>query len=99
MPPDPADRLIHSYGRRRGRRLRRGRTTLLDDLLPRLAITAPADGAEFDPRRLFPRPMSEIWIEIGFGGGEHLAAQAESHTDVGVIGAEPYINGIAGMLT
>jgi tRNA (guanine-N7-)-methyltransferase len=98
-PTDPPERLIHSYGRRRGRRLRRGRTTLLDDLLPRLAIPAPAEGAEFDLHSLFGRPMTEIWLEIGFGGGEHLAAQAESHRDVGLIGAEPYINGIAGLLT
>lgn len=99
MPTDPTDRLIHSYGRRRGRRLRRGRTTLLDDLLPRLAIPAPAADAEFDLPGLFARPMAEIWLEIGFGGGEHLAAQAENHRDVGLIGAEPYINGIAGLLT
>jgi len=100
MPTDPTDHpLIHSYGRRRGRRLRRGRTTLVDDLLPRLAVPLPADSAELELQSLFPRPMTEIWLEIGFGAGEHLAHQAESHRDVGVIGGEPYINGIAGLLS
>jgi tRNA (guanine-N7-)-methyltransferase len=99
MTADQTERLIHSYGRRRGRRLRRGRTSLIDDLLPRLAIPAPAEGAVFDLPSLFARPMTEIWLEIGFGAGEHLAHQAESHRNVGVIGAEPYINGIAGLLS
>jgi tRNA (guanine-N7-)-methyltransferase len=99
MPTNPTDRLIHSYGRRRGRKLRRGRSTLLDDLLPRLAIPVPPPDGECDLPGLFPRPMAEIWLEIGFGGGEHLAHQAESHRDVGLIGAEPYVNGIAGFLS
>ncbi len=40
-----------------------------------------------------------MWLEIGFGGGEHLAAQAERHPDIGFIGAEPFVNGIASLLT
>ena len=42
--------------------------------------------------------MREVWLEIGFGGGEHLAALAELHPDVGFIGAEPFINGVAKLL-
>lgn len=91
------ERLIHSYGRRRGRPLRHSRATLMTDLLPRLAIPAPAVGQTLDLRALFPATEA-VWLEIGFGGGEHLAAQAEAHRGVGVIGAEPYVNGIAGLL-
>ncbi|HXV73785.1 MAG TPA: tRNA (guanine(46)-N(7))-methyltransferase TrmB, partial [Sphingomonadales bacterium] len=40
-----------------------------------------------------------VWLEIGFGKGEHLAAQAKSHPNIGFIGCEPYINGIAALLT
>src|SRR5947207_1506497 len=97
MDPAP-DRLIHSYGRRRGRRLRTTRAALVDDVLPQLSIAPPAAGTELDPATLFsPRPDA-VWLEIGFGGGEHLAAQAEANPGVGFIGAEPYINGVAAFL-
>ncbi len=63
------------YGRRRGRPLHRGQQALVDTLLPRLAVTLPAAGV-LDPSALFdPRP-EEVWLEIGFGSGEHLAVQA-----------------------
>lgn len=97
MPP--SERLIHSYGRRRGRPLRHGRATLMTELLPRLAIPAPASGQSLDLPALFPFATDAVWLEIGFGGGEHLAAQAETHRAIGFIGAEPYVNGIAGLLT
>lgn len=95
----PERRLIQSYGRRRGRPLRSGRAALIASLLPRLEIAPPAAGVVLDPRALFPTRVDEVWLEIGFGGGEHLAAQAEAHRDVGFIGAEPYVNGLAGLLT
>ena len=90
------DRLIHSYGRRRGRPLRANRAALIDELLPQLAIAAPQ--AEIAPATLFAPAAEAVWLEIGFGGGEHLAAQAESHPAVGFIGAEPYINGMSSLL-
>ncbi|MEQ8194487.1 MAG: tRNA (guanine(46)-N(7))-methyltransferase TrmB [Rhodospirillales bacterium] len=46
---------------------------------------------------LFPAAVDDIWLEIGFGGGEHLAAQAEAHPGVGFIGCEPFINGVASL--
>src|SRR5947209_16362514 len=69
------------YGRRRGRPLRAGRRRTKDALLPRLAIELP-EGGTLDPFGLFPvRPVA-VWLEIGFGGGEHLAEQAASHPEI-----------------
>ena len=48
--------------------------------------------------RSFPKPVKEVWLEIGFGSGEHLLWQAERHEDVGFIGCEPFINGMASLL-
>jgi tRNA (guanine-N7-)-methyltransferase len=74
--------VIRSFGRTRSRGLRAGRGALLEELLPALAYD-PAEAA------------GETWLEIGFGGGEHLAAQAERHPQVRLIGAEPFVNGLA----
>ncbi len=90
------------YGRRRGRRLRPGREALLADLLPRLAIDVPAEAdAPLDPGALFAGTFvpQDVWLEVGFGAGEHLAAQALDHPEIGFIGCEPYINGVAGLLS
>ncbi|HTI85912.1 MAG TPA: tRNA (guanosine(46)-N7)-methyltransferase TrmB [Alphaproteobacteria bacterium] len=92
------DGLRRLYGRRQGRPLRAGRRHLIDDLLPGLAI--PLDNvatASLDPKALFAAPR-EVWLEIGFGGGEHLAAQARANPAIGVIGVEPFINGAASLL-
>lgn len=82
------------YGRRRGRPLRQGRQRLQETLLPRLAIALPDNGL-LDPTALFPARPTTVALEIGFGGGEHLAAQAEQHPDIGFIGSEVFENGIA----
>lgn len=58
----------------------------------------PAPGSLLDPRRLFAAPPRDVWLEIGFGAGEHLLAQARRHPDVGFVGCEPYVNGIAALL-
>ncbi len=67
-------------------------------LLPRIAVSLPAAGTGLAPAALFDFPIREAWLEIGFGGGEHLAVQAADHPDVGMIGCEPYVNGIASLL-
>jgi len=85
------------YGRRNGRPLRKGQQQLMDTLLPRLAIALPAAG-KLDPGSLFPNNPAQLWLEIGFGGGEHLAEQARTHPDVGLIGCEVFLNGIATLL-
>lgn len=84
------------YGRRRGKSLRKGQQRLIDRDLPRLAI--PLETESIDLPSLFADPCRAFWLEIGFGGGEHLAWQAKANPDVGVIGCEPYINGVAMLL-
>jgi tRNA (guanine-N7-)-methyltransferase len=87
------------HGRRRGRRLRARREELLATLLPALEISLPPDDRTLDPSVLFKHAVREIWLEIGFGNGEHLIWQAQHHRDVGLIGAEPYLNGVARLLS
>lgn len=85
------------YGRRRGRPLRAGQRERQTSLLPRVSFALPEAG-RLDPGVLFPAAPREIWLEIGFGGGEHLAAQAERHPDIGFIGCEVFENGVARLL-
>ena len=82
------------YGRSKGRPLRAGQASLIEELLP--ALSVPAEGP-LDSRSLFgdDRPLH---FEIGFGGGEHLAALAARHRDVSFMGCEPFINGMASLL-
>ena len=90
----PDIRPIRSFGRIGGRALSARQQALVDDLLPKLTVP---DGLR-DPKDLFP-DLKETWLEIGFGGGEHLAEQARRHPDVGFIGCEPFIEGMAKALT
>jgi len=86
------------YGRKRGRKLRQGQQALLDSALPEIRIDLPPPPARLDLARLFGRKPADLWLEIGFGAGEHLAQQAAAHPDFGFIGCEPYVNGIVGLL-
>lgn len=95
MTTDPASRPLRTFGRRRGHRLRQTRSALVEALLP--ALRLPPAGP-IDPDRLFPERKRAIWLEIGFGGGEHLAAQAAAHPEVGFIGCEVYIDGVGSLL-
>lgn len=92
---DPEER-PRFYGRRRGKKLRPGRRALIEDLLPKLRV--PSGGGPLDPAGLFDPPVSDVWLEVGFGAGEHLAAQAAAHPDIGFIGCEPFVNGVAALL-
>lgn len=85
------------YGRRKGHRLRPGQRRLLAERLPELQLRLPESG-RLDPASLFPDRRVRLWLEIGFGGGEHLAAQAEAHPEVGLLGCEPYVSGVARLL-
>lgn len=83
------------WGRRKGKRLRAAQAGRVADLLPRLRFDPPD---LTDPAALFPRPVREVWLEIGFGGGEHLLANARRHPDIGILGVEPFVNGMAKLL-
>jgi len=86
------------YGRRLGKPLRATRRRLLEDLLPKIRIDPESGTLPADLKDLFASPVREVWLEIGFGGGEHLAAQAERNPHIGFIGCEPFINGVASLL-
>ena len=89
---------LATYGRRRGRRLRAGQQGLLQDLLPRLSIELPPEGRRLDLAALFGGAPDALWLEIGFGAGEHLAWQAARQPGTAFIGAEVFRDGIVGLL-
>ena len=76
---------LRSFGRRKGRALPEYKQELLDELMPKLFPVLDED--------------RETWLEIGFGGGEHLLELAKNYPERHIIGAEPYLNGIAKLLT
>jgi len=87
------------YGRGQGRPLRKGQQALFETLLPQISV--PAEGP-VTAEELFGDPAGQgrpLHFEIGFGGGEHLAARADMLPDHGFIGAEPFVNGVAQALT
>ena len=94
--PDDPSRIppIRTFGRVGGRALSARQQALVEDLLPQLQVP---EGLR-DPLSLFP-DLEAVWLEIGFGGGEHLAEQARRHPEVGFIGCEPFIEGMAKALT
>jgi len=86
------------FGRRAGPPLSGRKEHLMADFLPTLAVPTDAAEASLTVADIFSRSQTEMWLEIGFGKGEHLAWQATQHAHVGIIGCEPYINGVAGLL-
>ncbi len=99
-PADPAEGRPRRqvWGRRQGPKLRPGRRSLLEERLPEVGFAIP-DNGHLDPRSLFGDEDRPVWLEIGFGGGEHLAWQAEANPEVGLIGVEPFVNGVARLLS
>jgi len=85
------------FGRRKGHKLRAHQADLIDHLLPHLALDSQLPPPP-DLSSLFDPPATELRLEIGFGGGEHLVAEARAHPDTGLIGCEPYVNGMAKIL-
>lgn len=94
--PAPARGPLRSFGRIKSRALKPRQAALFDTLLPKVALPDPAAGP-IDPATLMPG-ASEVWLEIGFGGGEHMAAQAARRPDVLIIGCEPFLNGVGSAL-
>lgn len=89
---------LRSFGRRRGRKLSSRQDHLLADLLPRVTVD-PAGPPLMDLGSLFSPVRNETWLEIGFGGAEHLIWQAKEHPNVGLIGCEPFEDGLVKALT
>jgi tRNA (guanine-N7-)-methyltransferase len=84
------------YGRRTAHKLRPATKRALDEVLPRLRLEVPEEG-QLDVSGLFGE-RRPLWLEIGFGAGEHLFAQMERHPQAGFIGCEPFVSGVAKLL-
>jgi tRNA (guanine-N7-)-methyltransferase len=89
---------LRSYGRRRGRAPSARQKALWEGLLPRVAVPCDPDRLQ-RLADLFPQPVRGVWLEVGFGGGEHLAWQAKHHPDIGLIGCEPFEDGVVKLLS
>ncbi len=106
MSPDQKDAISSSagaapprrqlYGRAKGKALRAGQSHRIEQLLPK--ITIDLEKLREGPAAQFPHKPSGIFLEIGFGGGEHLAAMARAHPEAGYLGVEPFLNGVAKLL-
>jgi tRNA (guanine-N7-)-methyltransferase len=99
--PSPDDALHPRgsfFGRRKGHKLRPHQADLIEHLLPRLALDIGRPSPP-DLAGLFDPVADMVRLEIGFGGGEHLIAEARASPKVGFIGCEPYVNGMAKILT
>lgn len=86
------------YGRRQGRPLKAGRRSLLEERLPALEISLPESPERLAVESLFDPLPPLLFLEIGFGGGEHLAWQAAAHPEAGIVAAEYFITGVASLL-
>lgn len=85
------------YGRRAGKSLKKASAARFDHYFPKYSIKFGAESA-LDYQHLFPHHPQEVWLEIGFGKGEHLSIQAKNNPNVGIIGCEPFINGVSGLI-
>ena len=89
-------RPLRTFGRIKSRPIKPRQAALFDTLMPRVALPDPKT-VPLDPAALMPG-ADAVWLEIGFGGGEHLAAQAARHPGALMIGCEPFLNGVASAL-
>lgn len=71
----------------------------MEDLLPSIRVDLPQAPARLDPKGLFAPRVRQVWLEIGFGKGEHLIWQASQNPGIGLIGCEPYIDGVGAVLS
>lgn len=83
------------FGRRKGRTIHCAKTTLLQKFLPQIRISPNTEISQ----NMFGAPVQKVYLEIGFGNGEHLAGQALKNPEVGFIGAEVFQNGVANLLS
>lgn len=89
--------MIRTYGRRQGRPIKSSKQKLFEELLPTLAIDLVEGKHLLDPKMYFNQQL-DIWMEVGFGGGEHLASLAQQNPSVNFIGCEPFLNGVSSLL-
>ncbi len=87
----------HVYGRTKGKTLKPRQANLMETLFPRVSISLVETA--INPRALFGARVDDVWLEVGFGGGEHLVWQAEQNPRVGILGCEPFINGVAKVIS
>ena len=87
---------LRTFGGRNGRRLSTRQQGLIENSLPQIGIELLPE-AMLDPRHLFSEP-DQIWLEIGFGGGEHVSGQALRHPSVGIMASEVFLEGVAKLL-
>jgi tRNA (guanine-N7-)-methyltransferase len=99
MAPAEAELRRALFGRRQGRKLRPAQRELLETWLPRLRLEIPPPPEPLDLDHVFAAPKGDCWLEIGFGGGEHLVGQAKAHPDVGFLGCEPFEDGVVKLLS
>lgn len=85
------------YGRRHGKPLKKASAERFDKYFPLYSIGINGSD-KIDPAALFDHDLKSYWLEIGFGKGEHLVAQAKANPDVGFIGCEPFVNGVSGLI-
>lgn len=93
LTPQQPHGALRSYGRVKARPIKARQAELLGSLGPKVEIPE----GPFDPRDLMPTAKA-VWLEIGFGGGEHMAGQAERSPATLIVGVEPFLNGVASAL-
>lgn len=86
------------YGRRTGRPMNAGRKKALEEGLPRFGIEIPNKGETISPAEIFGTEYKDYWLEVGFGNGESMLENALNHPNIGMIGAEPFLNGVSALL-
>lgn len=85
------------YGRRKSKSLKETSSKRFKEYYPKYSLSLE-DGCSFDPCGAFDHHLKEVWLEIGFGKGEHLIAQAKANPHIGFIGCEPFLNGVSGLI-
>lgn len=89
--------MLRFFGRRKGKSIRSGRAELMEKWLPKMTIKIPKKG-KIKLEKQFGIVPEVLELEIGFGGGEHLAEVAKRQPKTGFLGAEPFLNGVASLL-
>ncbi|MEL6857434.1 MAG: tRNA (guanosine(46)-N7)-methyltransferase TrmB [Pseudomonadota bacterium] len=93
---DTEKRPVRSFGGRSGRKLSPRQRALTENVLPKIEIELPCTGL-LNGKDLIPSAQ-KLWLEIGFGGGEHVSGQAAAHPEIGILASEVFFEGVAKLL-